>query len=32
MKEQYITEITNLLGQCEDLPLLDLICKLLTKG
>lgn len=31
MKEQYILEITNLLQQCDDISLLDLILKLLLK-
>lgn len=32
MKEQYIIEITNLLEQCQDIPLLDLIHNLLLKS
>lgn len=31
MKEQYILEIINLLQQCDDISLLDLILKLLLK-
>ena len=31
MKDQYITEIINLLQQCDDISLLDLILKLLMK-
>lgn len=31
MKEQYILKISNLLEQCDDVSLLDLICKLLLK-
>jgi hypothetical protein len=32
MKEQYILEITEMLQQCEDLALLDLILQLLQKS
>jgi hypothetical protein len=32
MKENYITDITNLLSKCDDLALLDLILKLLQKS
>lgn len=32
MKEQYINEIINLLHQCDDISLLDLIFKLLNKS
>jgi hypothetical protein len=31
-KEQYILEITNLLPQCDDKPMLDIILQLLTKN
>jgi hypothetical protein len=31
MKEQYIAEIMNLLEQCNDVALLDLVKKLLLK-
>lgn len=31
MKEQYILEIANLLRQCDDVSLLDLILQLLLK-
>lgn len=31
MKEQYISEINNLIQQCDDISLLDLIHKLLLK-
>lgn len=31
-KEEYIQAITELLMQCNDIPLLDLIQKLLTKS
>ena len=32
MKEQYVVTITELLEQCNDPSLLDLILKLLQKG
>lgn len=32
MKEEYINLITELLEKCNDLPLLDLILKLLRKS
>jgi hypothetical protein len=32
MKQMYISEITKLLEQCDDIPLLDLILKLLQKS
>lgn len=32
MKEEYIQKITELLKQCNDLPLLDLIMKLLQES
>lgn len=32
MKEQYITDIIELLNQCEDLSLLDFIYQLLYKA
>jgi len=32
MKEQYISEIVNLLNQCNDPSLFDLILKLLQKS
>lgn len=32
MKEHYIQQITELLQQCSDIPLLDLILKLLQKN
>ena len=31
-KEQYIQQINGLMGKCNDIPLLDLIYKLLTKS
>lgn len=31
-KEQYIQKITNLISECNDIPLLDLILKLLLKS
>ena len=31
-KEQYIQKITDLLNECNDIPLLDLIFKLLRKS
>lgn len=31
-KEQYIEQITELMEKCNDIPLLDLIFKLLTKS
>lgn len=31
-KDEYIKKITALLEKCNDLPLLDLILKLLTKS
>ena len=31
-KEQYIQKITHLINECNDIPLLDLICKLLLKS
>ncbi len=31
-KEQYIDQITTLMQSCNDIPLLDLIRKLLTKS
>ena len=31
-KEQYIQKITDLLNKCNDIPLLDLIFKLLRKS
>lgn len=31
-KEQYIVKITELMENCNDIPLLDLIFKLLTKS
>lgn len=31
MKEEYINEITKLLGTCTDIPTLDLIYQLLLK-
>lgn len=32
MKEEYIAKITELLGKTNDIPLLDLILKLLKKS
>lgn len=32
MKDEYIVRITELLEKCNDLPLLDLIIKLLSKS
>jgi hypothetical protein len=32
MKEEYITLINNLMNECNDLALLDLILKLLQKS
>ena len=32
MKEQYILQINDLLQQCNDMALLDLILKILDKG
>lgn len=32
MKEEYIQKITELMDQCNDIPLLDLIMKLLQKS
>lgn len=32
MKEEYITKINNLMQQSNDIPLLDLIFKLLAKA
>lgn len=32
MKEAYIEQITKALRRCNDIPLLDLIYKLLTKS
>ena len=31
-KEQYIQQIIELMQECNDIPLLDLIAKLLTKS
>ena len=31
-KEQYIVRINEMLKECADLPMLDLICKLLNKS
>lgn len=31
-KEQYIQQINDLMEKCNDIPLLDLIYKLLTKS
>lgn len=32
MKEEYIQKINELMKQCDDIPLLDLILKLLQKS
>ena len=32
MRTEYIEKINELLGQCNDIPLLDLILKLLNKN
>lgn len=32
MKQEYITQIVELLQKCEDIPLLDIILKLLQKS
>lgn len=32
MKDQYILEINNYMKKCNDIPLLDLILKLLQKS